>query len=355
MSWDRIRGHAPQVEMFRRSIRRNRLPHALLFVGPEGVGKRLFAQTLAACLLCERSGDGELQACGECSACRQMQARTHPDFHLIELPEGKSELPIELFVGSRDRRGREGLCYELSLRPMAGERRIAVIDDANLMNESSANALLKTLEEPPPHSLIILIGSNAEGILPTIRSRCQQIRFAELSEKDVAELLLKLGWVGSQEEAEAIAALSQGSLRIATQLLDPKLHELRRGLFDNLSAIEMRGMETAARLIEGIEAIGGDTQEQRQTAVWMVRFTADFYRRVLSRLSGHAATSPVPQVERFVKQFPDGSFNDTDRVMTLLERTLDAERQLDMKSPPPLTLEVLFNDLARLTRAPVGV
>ncbi|PWG73977.1 AAA family ATPase, partial [Enterococcus hirae] len=84
--------------------------------------------------------------------------------------EGKKSIPIELFVGSDDHRGREGLCYELSLKPMASDRKIAVIDDVHLMQSESANSLLKTLEEPPPKSLIVLITDRDEAILPTIRS-----------------------------------------------------------------------------------------------------------------------------------------------------------------------------------------
>src|SRR5690606_25957369 len=96
--WNRIRGHEAQVEMFRRSIGRGRLAHAYLFVGPDGIGKRRFARMFAQCLFCERRRAEDLDACGECSSCKQMQAGTHPDYLAVGRPEGKSVVPIELFA-----------------------------------------------------------------------------------------------------------------------------------------------------------------------------------------------------------------------------------------------------------------
>ncbi|MCA9081573.1 MAG: hypothetical protein KDA58_13500, partial [Planctomycetaceae bacterium] len=171
MIWDRLKGHQTQVEMFRRAIDRQRLAHAYLLVGSHGIGKRLFVHLLAQCLFCDQHAEEELLACGRCSGCKQVLAGTHPDLLEVGCPKGKKELPIELLVGPPERRGREGLCHDLALRPMSASRRIALINDAELMNEASANALLKTLEEPPRDSLIFLTTPDTEPILPTIRSR----------------------------------------------------------------------------------------------------------------------------------------------------------------------------------------
>ncbi len=95
MIWEKIRAHDQQREMFRRAMRRRRLSHAYLFFGPEGVGKKLFARALAQCLFCSRFDDAELEACGECSACRQMAAGTHSELLEVGCPEGKSELQPE--------------------------------------------------------------------------------------------------------------------------------------------------------------------------------------------------------------------------------------------------------------------
>ena len=100
MIWDRIRGHGSRVEWFRRTIRRGRLSHGYVFAGPEGIGKQLFARTLAQCLFCQRHSNAELLACGECSACKQVKAGTHPDLHEVgPMSTKSSELKIEQFVG----------------------------------------------------------------------------------------------------------------------------------------------------------------------------------------------------------------------------------------------------------------
>ena len=219
MKWRDVLGHTDQVEMFRRSIHRGRLSHSYLFAGPAGIGKKLFARVLAQCLLCEEFADAALQSCDQCPGCKQVAAQTHPDFFNVGRLEGKTELTIDVFLGPKERRGKEGLCYDLSLKPMAADRRIAIIDDADFMNEESANALLKTLEEPPPQSLLILIASNIDAILPTIRSRCQFVRFSPLKLVDISQLIIEQELVQDNDEAERIAAISEGSLTMAEQLL----------------------------------------------------------------------------------------------------------------------------------------
>src|SRR5689334_25107569 len=98
MIWNDLRGRDDQIEMFRRTIRRGRLASAYLLVGPEGTGKKLFAQKLAQCLFCETVVDADLDACGTCPGCRQMQAGSHPDFLFVDCPEGKREIPLERIV-----------------------------------------------------------------------------------------------------------------------------------------------------------------------------------------------------------------------------------------------------------------
>jgi len=196
------------------------MPHALLFVGPEGVGKRSFALRLAQALLCERVPEAALDPCGECPGCLQVMAETHPDVLRVAKPEDRQELPIRII---RD------LCIDLGLKPMSGKRKVAIVDDADDLNDEAANAFLKTLEEPPPGSTLILVGTSAEGQLDTILSRCRVVRFDPLAEPELAEILLEQGIVETKAEAARLARLGEGSVARARGLADPTLTEFRRG------------------------------------------------------------------------------------------------------------------------------
>src|SRR5277367_908081 len=171
---------------------RGRLPHAFLFVGPEGIGKHAFALRLTQALLCERVPESKLDPCGQCPGCLQVMAGTHPDLLHVAKPEDRQELPIRVI---RD------LCIDLGLKPMSGRRKVAIVDDADDLNDEAANAFLKTLEEPPPGSTLILVGTSAEGQLDTILSRCRVVRFDPLPESELAELLLEQGIAETPEAA----------------------------------------------------------------------------------------------------------------------------------------------------------
>lgn len=353
MNWNDLRGHRDQIEMLRRSIARGRLAHAYLFAGPAGIGKARFARILAQCLFCDRHADEELQACGECSACRQMQAGSHPDFFAIGCPEGKREIPIGLICGSDEQRGREGLIHDLSLSPMAGSRRIAVIDDAILMNEASQNAFLKTLEEPPPDSLIILIIDNPDAALPTIRSRCQLLRFSVLSTEDIADLLIENQLTGDETEAAAVAAMSEGSLQTASQLLNPVLRDLRERLYAFLADSDMKPLDATKAMADGLDEIGSDTSEHRRGAGWLIRFTQEFYRQTVLLLCGDLSSNDaVPAgVRDFARRLQPRGAAGTELAMDLFDRCVLAENHIDWNISPARTIESLFDELARMVRS----
>lgn len=330
MIWSDLKRHQAQVEMFRRAIERGRTAQGYLFVGPRGIGKRTFARKLAQCLFCQRIPDAQLEACGACNACQQVAAGTHPDLLEIGCPEGKRELPLELIVGAKERRGREGLCHDLSLRPMSANRRIAIIDDADLMNEESANALLKTLEEPPLGAILILLTPDIDPILPTIRSRCQPVRFAPLKGGELSELLLKTGSTTDAALAREVAALADGSLETAQELLEPELRELRTVLIQALSANLIDGLATSESVSGQMEKMGGDTSEQRRRAGWLLRFAVEHLRGQL------AITDDPDRLER---------------IGEMIDRCLLSEVHLKQSMPVPLCLEGLFDGLGRISRS----
>src|SRR5262245_43261337 len=188
-----LRGHDRIALQFRRALERGRLASTFLFVGLPGIGKRTFALALAQSLLCERVPEERLEPCGECPSCRQVVALAHPDVQFVAKPSDKSFIPIELLIGDAEHRMREGLCYQISLKPFSGRRKVAIIDDADYLNKEGANCLLKTLEEPPPRSVLILIATSEQRQLPTIRSRCQIVRFSPLAATEIADLLQEQG------------------------------------------------------------------------------------------------------------------------------------------------------------------
>src|SRR3954463_5281833 len=197
--WHGILGHDDVVDRFRRTLASGRLASTYLFVGPPGVGKRRFALELAHSLLCTGNDEASLEPCGQCESCRMFAEGSHPDLELIGLPADKSTLPIELFIGDREHRNQEGLCRRIALRPFFGRRKVAIIDDADHFGIASANCLLKTLEEPPPSALLILIGTSPSRQLPTIRSRSQIVRFQPLDVETVAKILLDIGAVADRD------------------------------------------------------------------------------------------------------------------------------------------------------------
>jgi DNA polymerase-3 subunit delta' len=347
MVWSDLRRHAPQVEMLRRAVQRGRVAHAFLFVGPEGIGKRLVAQRVAQCLFCQRVADEQLDACGTCPGCKQVLAGTHPDLLTIGCPPGKRVLPIELIVGPEENRGHEGLLHDLSLHPMSANRRIAIIDDADKMNEEGANALLKTLEEPPPGAILFLISPSLETLLPTIRSRCQKIQFNPLTDEELAGLVVQLGWEADRTAAAAVATLSEGSLSTAKQLLDPQLRKLRDQLHARLSDPKLSSTQLADESIALIEEIGSDTAEQRQVASWLLRFAIAFYRDVLEQ---GLAGADGPAWSALLVRTGGDERDAADLAAAAVDRCVLADLHIQQMMPVPLCLEGWAEDLARIHR-----
>lgn len=285
--WHDIHGHDAVAEQFQRILRTGRLASTYLFVGPEGIGKRRFAVELARSLLCTESDDAALAPCGACPSCRLAIAGNHPDLEIVGLPKDKAKLPIELFVGSREHRHQEGLCHRIALKPFLAGRRVAIIDDADHFNQESANCLLKTLEEPPPRSLLILIGTSPSRQLPTIRSRSQIVRFQPLPLDVVARILIDTGLAENREQATAAAELSEGSVSRAAQLATPAMWQFREQFLGDLQHPD------AARLTRAVQAFvdeaGKEAAEKRERLRLVIGFGISFYRDQL--LSGPDAVS----------------------------------------------------------------
>jgi DNA polymerase-3 subunit delta' len=222
MRFSEIRDQEQAAATLERAIASGKVAHAYLFVGPRGVGKRMTARILAAALCCD--GAAPLP-CGACAHCRKIAASTHPDVRFLGAPEGKHRIPIEAV--------REAERW-LAVSPHEARAKILVVDPAEEMTDAAANAILKTLEEPRSGSFIVLVTSAASALLPTVRSRCQIVRFRPLGDETVASILAAEG--ADPETARVAARLSGGSLERARQQSGEELGELLRIVEEMLSA-----------------------------------------------------------------------------------------------------------------------
>ena len=218
MTLDNIFGQDQAVETLRRAYAADRLPHGLIFAGPAGVGKATTAAALAALFLCEKpKGDAP---CGRCDSCHVFDAGNHPDYHVVtkELiryhdKTGKSK-GIDLSINVI----RPEVIDPAGRKAAMGRGKAFVIEQAELMNPQAQNALLKTLEEPAGRTVVILLTDQPAALLPTIRSRCQTVRFKPLDEAVVKRELEKRG-VQKATAADA-SVLAGGSLGVALKWVE---------------------------------------------------------------------------------------------------------------------------------------
>lgn len=235
-NFDQIVGHGEEIQRLRTLIASGKLPHALLFHGPSGVGKRTVAKALAQALFCR-----EASGCGQCPPCQRLAGGTHPDLVLVTKEEKRTQLLIDQI--------RE-LSQFLALTAMEAPWKVAILDDAAEMNPAAASALLKTLEEPAPQTLLILVTGRPGSLLPTIRSRCQATRFQALSRDEVA-VVLKRELPEATDAALAQAAeLADGSAARGLLFCEGDLLEMHRKLRRHLE-------EASTRKISELSAFAG--------------------------------------------------------------------------------------------------
>jgi DNA polymerase III subunit delta' len=348
MAWQGIEGHDEVAERFRRGLRRGRLASTFLFVGPAGIGKRTFAEKLAQSLLCSEIPAEALAPCGKCTACLQVAALTHPDLYIVEKPPDRSAIPLSLFVGDDAHRMREGLCHDIALKPFMGGRKVAIIDDADALNEESANCLLKTLEEPPPRSVMILIGTSADKQLPTIRSRCQTIRFQPLATELVAEILLSRELVATAEQARRLAEFSEGSMERAQELADEELWSFRQQLLRALARPNLESVPLAQALNTFVDAAGKEASSRRARSRQLIVFAVDFYRQLLRAESG-LPTHGDAELTRAVEQSLGAWRGGDAAIAGCLDRSIEALAHIDRNANQTTLLECWLDALSRIT------
>ena len=335
MTWQRIRGHDAHVEGFRRAVRRGRLAHAYLFTGAAGVGKRLFAVELAKALLCENAGEDTLEGCDRCPACVQVASDSHPDFFTAARPPDALEFPIDLM---------RQLCQSFARKSARGRGKVVLIDDADDLNQESANCFLKTLEEPPPRSVLILIGSTPDRQLQTIVSRCQVIRFAPLPAELVDELLQAQG-IDDSSLRTRLVRLSGGSPGLAMELADPALWDFRRDLLAGLTKTPIASVDLAHQWMDFVGEAGKESAAQRRRAQLVLRLLIDFLDDALT-VALYGAPRRTEADERAGLETLARRAG-ADRLLEALERCLEADRQIDRRVQLVLILEGLMDALGQ--------
>jgi len=283
MSFAEVIGHTKQLAILRSALSAERLHHAYLFVGPDGIGKRTAAIAIAKAIHCEESIE---DFCGICINCARISDGNHPDVRLIQPLPDKKEISIQQI--------RE-IERELNFRSFSGKRKIAVIDPATLMNLSAQNALLKTLEEPPADSVIVLIAPNSGGLLPTVRSRCVRLSFSPLGRHEVAAYL-DSQTVTMRNDSESLAAMSMGSIGLALKLKKEELFEKRRDWAKTLSSLKPGDYHSAMAAAE-------DLGEDREGTLSFLGWAESWYRDLLVYQATHRSDELVnldmlPEIER---------------------------------------------------------
>jgi len=256
MNFPSIIGHDRPVSILKRAIQNDAVAHAYLFSGEQGIGKRLTALAFAAALNCQAAGPAG--GCGVCSSCRMSAAGTHPDVRIV-MPESHDEQLLATLNSKEAAKASDEIKIDqirraqdsISLRPSEGQKKVLIVDSAESMNDAAQNAFLKTLEEPPGDSLIILISAMPQSLLPTIRSRCQELKFQPLPRPVLADVLKEKRGLDAGD-AWFAAALSRGSLGRALDMDVQKERTDREqfmALWDGLSG--MRNDEILA-LADGV-------------------------------------------------------------------------------------------------------
>ncbi|MCU0706223.1 MAG: DNA polymerase III subunit delta' [Fimbriiglobus sp.] len=332
MAWTDIRGHDASRQQLLTAFRRGRLGHAYLFVGPDGVGKRRFAVEFTKAVFCEKP-PAEFTPCDQCPACAQVVAGTHPDFTIFSRPEDKQEFVIEV--------ARE-VVANLALRPARGRGRVCLIEDADTLNEESANCLLKTLEEPPPGAVLILLATSTDTQLSTILSRCQVVRFQPLVAAELKLVLIDQG-ITEPADLDRLVRLSGGCVGRALALSDKAVADFRHSLLNQFTTAKPDAFALAKLMNEFVADAGKESKAKRERASVVVGMLLEMLRVAL-----RVAIGGVPDGERVEKEAAKHwAVVGDERVAEAMQACVEADRLIDRRVQLEILLERLADRLCR--------
>lgn len=320
------------------SIARSSVAHTYLFAGPRGTGKATAARAFAAALNCmDPAPDGD--ACGSCISCIRIQANIDTDVQVIS-PE-KDQTTIKQM---------QDMIRSLSFAPLSGRYAVVIIEQADTLNPSSENCILKILEEPPPYAVLILLSCNPGALLPTIRSRCRVVRFRRASAGEVEDAL-RTHFDLPEDAVRLIASCSQGAIGRAFRLAsDPEAAEERRAVLqasiecaEGPPILAMRAGEMLRYLAEPSK---NDPDERTRIArlTEMLEHILSWYADML-RLKVGGADAAVANADYARELNEQTGRYSVKRIQKAIQTIVDTRRYLEGNITPQLALENMFFDL----------
>lgn len=325
LDFQKIPGQNAVKQHLCKAVSSDRVSHAYMLIGEKGLGKGALAEAFAEMLLCERDS---LHPCGECHACRQAEARTHPDLIYI-----RHEKPGSIGVDEV----RQQLSAEAIIRPFSGKKRIFIVPEAEKMTTQAQNALLKTIEEPPEYVVILLLTQSEEALLETIRSRCVKLFLRPVPEEILTETLLRHGTL-TREEATLAVRFARGIPEAAEQMaFSPDFQKQCAEMLELLEALPQNGPDT-------VQAAGGRIRELYPELTGFLEFLRMYYRDILAVKRGMNEQGLIftGYESRFVRIARDLSLSQAGRILNEIEHTED---RIKANVNSELALELLLQEI----------
>lgn len=266
-----ILGHSKQISQLRGAIKSGRVPHAYLFSGVEGTGKRLLAENIAMVLNCQSpvNPQEELDACDKCISCRKIINRTHPDVRVVE-PESEYIKVEQLRDVLRD----------VSFKPYEGRWKIFIFDKAESLLIAAANLFLKTLEEPTQRTLFILVTSKPEILLPTVVSRCQRVRFGGIPSNLIFDVLKKELNL-NDDETRFYSLASEGSIGRGKSLLAGDLKKISENYLSEINKFIFSADIDSSSGVEELFSLTDKLSQEKESLPLIVELMRSWYRDLI--------------------------------------------------------------------------
>ncbi|MCC7042618.1 MAG: DNA polymerase III subunit [Acidobacteria bacterium] len=327
MPFAQIVGHTRALDLLRRAVGWDSVPQSLLFAGPEGVGKHSAAVALAQAVNCASRRDGD--GCGTCNSCRRIAAGTFSDVVVLD-KGGEASIKIDAL---RDR-----VLGPIGYRPFEGRRRVFIIDPADDLTLQAQDALLKTLEEPPPSAILILVTAYPDSLLATIRSRCRRVRFSALPEDEVVRVLTGATCRIELLEARHRAVLSGGSVSRALAADGREFVDDRDAALGLLASVTERQLPARLKAAAAFAQVD-KKRRAREASSTRLALLASLLRDLLVldvRGRDEIANSDLAdQLERLVPSFP------AERLVAAFAAVRQAEASLDRNASPKIVADWL--------------